>query len=107
MLQISAKNLGTPALISIRDYADKRFTKINRLVSKLSIDENLFGIRLNVEFNRSKKEFAMKAIATIGGKTFIVEIVDKDFRKGIDIITDRIRRQILKDRDESWLNYHN
>lgn len=107
MLQVSAKNLGTPALISVRTYAEKRFDRVVDLVSKMSLDENLFSLKLNVDYNRRKKTFSMKAIVTIGGKTFVVEVVDKDFRKGIDILSDRIRRQILRDRDEAWLNYHN
>lgn len=104
---LTAKNISNPTLDTIYNYTNRRFQKIRKLIKKTKFDINLAEVKINAEYNKSSRSFSLKAILSIGGKIFIVRIVDNDVRKAIDSITDNLRMQLVESRGKTWLNAHN
>jgi ribosome-associated translation inhibitor RaiA len=104
-LLVDAKNLTRPTEDTIYLYAIKKLKKVRRLLRKTNID-NLAEVKFSVEFHKSNKSFSMKAVMTIGSKTFVVQMSDHDLRRAINNIVENLQMQLVESRGKDWLNYH-
>lgn len=80
----------TPA---IRDYANTKFDKIKRHFDNVVIDVNII---LSVEKLKQKAEATMH----ISGKNLFVECEDENLYAAIDLLVDKLDRQVRKHKDK-------
>jgi putative sigma-54 modulation protein len=85
----------TPA---IRDYVNSKLVRINRHFEQV-IDVNMI---LTVEKLTRKCE----ATVHMSGKDIFVESVDADMYAAIDVLVDKLDRQILKHKEKAHINPH-
>jgi putative sigma-54 modulation protein len=80
----------TPA---IRDYANEKFGKIKRHFDNVVIDVNVI---LSVEKLKQKAEATMH----VSGKNLFVECEDENLYTAIDMLIDKLDRQVRKHKDK-------
>ncbi len=80
----------TPA---IRDYANTKFDKIKRHFDNVVIDVNVI---LSVEKLKQKAEATMH----LSGKNLFVECEDENLYTAIDMLVDKLDRQVRKHKDK-------
>jgi putative sigma-54 modulation protein len=90
-LQLTAHHLEiTPA---IRDYATEKLDKIKRHFENVVIDVNVI---LSVEKLKQKAEATMH----VSGKNLFAEAEDENLYTAIDMLTDKLDRQVRKHKDK-------
>ena len=95
-LSISGHHLEvTPAL---REYVTVKLDKIRRHFDQV-IDVNVF---LSVDKLRQKAEIALH----VRGKDIFAESVDDDLYAAIDLLVDKLDRQVLKYKDKRFAHPH-
>lgn len=86
----------TPA---IRDYATGKFGKIKRHFDNVVLDVNIV---LSVEKLKQKAEATMH----ISGKNLFVECDDENLYAAIDMLVDKLDRQVRKHKDKQSARRH-
>ncbi len=96
-LHLTAHHLEiTPA---IRDYATEKFGKIKRHFDNVIIDVNVI---LSVEKLKQKAEATMH----ISGKNLFVECDDENLYTAIEMLVDKLDRQVRKHKDKLSARRH-
>ena len=86
----------TPA---IRDHVTEKFGKIKRHFDNVVIDVNII---LSVEKLQQKAEATMH----ISGKNLFVECADENLYTAIDMLVDKLDRQVKKHKDKQYARRH-
>jgi len=86
----------TPA---IRGYAAEKFDKLKRHFDNVVIDVNVI---LSVEKLRQKAEATMH----ISGKNLFVECDDENLYTAIDLLVDKLDRQVRRHKDKLYARRH-
>jgi putative sigma-54 modulation protein len=86
----------TPA---IHDYATEKFGKIKRHFDNVVIDVNVI---LSVEKLKQKAEATMH----VSGKNLFVECADENLYTAIDMLIDKLDRQVRKHKDKLSARRH-
>ncbi len=90
-LHLTAHHLEiTPA---IRDYATEKFDKIKRHFENVVIDVNVI---LSVEKLKQKAEATMH----VSGKNLFVECEDENLYTAIDMLVDKLERQVRRHKEK-------
>lgn len=90
-LHLTAHHLEiTPA---IRDYATEKFDKLKRHFDNVVIDVNII---LSVEKLKQKAEATMH----VSGKNLFVECDDENLYAAIDMLVDKLDRQVRRHKDK-------
>ena len=89
-----APQLTAPTLESLQKYAEKRLSKLNRILPKLSSDK---AIRISVQ--RQKHMFVL-SIELAHNKPIYIQVEDPNLYKAIDNAVDVLRRTLRKDKEK-------
>src|SRR3712207_7163775 len=82
----------------INGYIDKKFSKLEKLLSE---DTEL---RVTVSANKKEKQKVEATLDNINGHVVRAEDVQDDLYSAIDVVCDKLNRQIVKDRKSTRLN---
>jgi ribosome hibernation promoting factor len=94
-LQIKGKNLDVSE--SIRDYAERKLAKLDRMVH----DEARIEIELAVEHNPSVADNQVaEATVWLKGHTLRAREASRDMKASIDELTETLLRQVREERDK-------
>lgn len=89
---ISAPKLNEPTFITLEEYANKRFPKVEKLLKKK--DDSSYEMRVSVD--KVKDDFELKADLYGGPIKQNVKVKDKDLRKTVDLAVDLIIKNIVE-----------
>ena len=102
-LLLRAQNLTQPTVETIREYSEKKFRKLVKYFSTQDAEPR-FHVRVNYE--PRKKEYIFKVIMNVNSQSYIVNLKVDDPRRGVVMIENALKNQLLKTKYKSWLNDH-
>lgn len=78
---------------AIKEYAEEKVSKISKYL------ENITSVKITLEVRKTKSEgniHIAKAIARTPGKEIVIESEDANLYSAIDLLSDKLERQVRK-----------
>lgn len=78
-----------------QDYAEKKLEILHKYSQKIT--EDMMTVDLRVVFNESFKQdekYKLRAMLAVPGASFVAEVQSMEFEEGVDLLHDKLQRQV-------------